>query len=282
MNVSAELTQELEQKKDRLIQIIQDYRTVLVAFSGGVDSTFLLAAARKALPRENVLAVTSVSDSLAKGEKERCQSLVSLLDTEWRVIETEEFKNPQYLSNPANRCYFCKSALYSKMIPLAKEGGYRVIVNGLNWDDLSDIRPGRQAAVESGIQSPLRDVEFKKSEIRQISRLWALPTWDCPEMPCLSSRVSFGTPVRPELLSKIDYAERSIRGLGFTVVRVRTNGQDARIEIGKDELSRAIEEPMKSAIDNAVKDAGFVQVAIDPNGYQRGSLHRSLVSERSL
>lgn len=269
-----DMAPELEIKKNNLIERLRTYESVLIAFSGGVDSTFLLAAARKALLRESILAVTAVSSSLAEGELERCRSLAALIDAPWRVVKTEEFNNPRYLSNPSNRCYFCKSELYSKLIPLAREGGYQAIINGLNLDDLSDIRPGQQAAVEAGVKSPLRDLGFKKHEIRRVSRAWVLPTWDYPEKPCLSSRVAFGTPVRAELLKKIDRAEGSIRALGFHVVRVRTNGAAARVEIGKDELP-AIDESMKDAICRVVKDAGFDHAMIDTNGYARGSLRHA-------
>jgi uncharacterized protein len=183
MSITLELSPDLVEKKDRLLRVIQNYGKVLVAFSGGVDSTFLLAAARKALSRHDVLAVTAVSPSFAKGERERCGELVTFLDVEWKIVETEEFKNPQYLANSSNRCYFCKSNLYSKMTPLSKNGGYQRIINGLNLDDLSDIRPGQQAAIEADVESPLRDTGFGKMEIREISRAWSLPTWNRPETP---------------------------------------------------------------------------------------------------
>lgn len=274
MNGPLDLAPPIARKKERLLQILNQYKTLAVAFSGGVDSTFLLAAARKALPKSSVLAVTAVSPSLAEGHYDRCRNLVALLDSEWKVIQTEEFLNPDYLSNPSNRCYFCKSGLYSKMLPVAKEGGYLVMANGLNQDDLSDIRPGQQAAVESGVESPLRDVQLSKAEIRQISRFWGLPTWNDPEMPCLSSRVSFGTPVEPGLLQKIDRAEQSIRALGFKVVRVRSNGTRARIEIGKDMLVAALEPEMTQTLCRLVQDAGFSTVTLDRNGYEKGALHK--------
>jgi uncharacterized protein len=257
-------------KEQMLMAWLQDAQSVLVAFSGGVDSTFLLAAARRALPRHRVLGVTGLSPSLAEGEAGRCVALAALLEVDHQSVQTDEFSDLRYLSNPANRCFFCKQALYADLVPRAKSGGFRVVVNGLNLDDMSDIRPGTAAAEAAAVQSPLRDVGLTKSEIRRLSQAWRLPTWDRPASPCLSSRVAFGTPVSPDLLQRVDHAEQQVRALGFSVVRVRTDGQNARIELGSDELPMLEDEGTRPKLLAAVQAAGFSLVAIDPQAYRIG------------
>ena len=261
-------------KADILLRRLEKAESVLVAFSGGVDSTLVLAAARRALPRDRVLAVTGRSPSLGQGEAEHCEALARQLDAPHRVIETDEFSDPRYLANPANRCFFCKQALYARLVPMAHAGCYRVVLNGLNIDDLSDIRPGITAAEAAGVESPLRDAGLTKAEIRQISRAWGLPTWDRPESPCLSSRVAFQTPVAPTLLRQVDQAEQAIRALGFGHVRVRTDGKTARIEVAQGDLLLALAEPMHRQILVAATSAGFSRPWLDPAGYRRGGGHR--------
>ena len=261
-------------KTDILLRRLEKAESVLAAFSGGVDSTLVLAAARRALPRDRVLAVTGRSPSLGQGEAEHCEALAKQLDAPHRVIETDEFSDPRYLANPANRCFFCKQELYAHLVPMAQTGGYRVVANWLNVDDLSDIRPGIAAAEAAGVESPLRDAGLTKSDIRQISRAWGLPTWDRPESPCLSSRVAFHTPVAPGLLGKVDQAEQAIRALGFGQVRVRTDGETARIEIHQDDLPLALAAPMQRQILVAAQSAGFSRPWLDPAGYRRGGGHR--------
>jgi uncharacterized protein len=260
-------------KEQALTAWLHNAESVLVAFSGGVDSTFLLAAARRALPRDRVFGVTGLSPSLAEGEIERCVDLAALLDVNHQSVHTDEFSDPRYLSNPSNRCFFCKQTLYARLVPLAKSGGFRVIVNGLNLDDMGDVRPGTAAAEAAAVQSPLRDVGLTKAEIRKISQTWGLPTWDRPASPCLSSRVAFGTPVSPDLLQRVDHAERGVRAFGFSVVRVRTDGQTTRIELGDDELPMLENEGIRPQLLAAVQAAGFSRVEIDPRGYQRGGGH---------
>ncbi len=268
----------LTSKENKLMAWLQDAQSVLVAFSGGVDSTFLLAAARRALPRDRVLGVTGLSPSLAEGEFERCVALAVLLDVNHQSVRTDEFADPRYVSNPANRCFFCKQTLYAHLVPLAKSGGFRVVVNGLNLDDMSDIRPGTAAAEAASVQSPLRDVGLTKAELRRLSQTWGLPTWDRPASPCLSSRVAFGTPVHPDLLQRVDHAERQVRALGFAVVRVRTDGQNARIELGSDELPMLEDEGIRARLLAAVQGTGFSHVAIDPRGYRIGGGHDRALS----
>jgi len=261
-------------KADLLLQSLEKSESVLVAFSGGVDSTLVLAAARRVLPRHRVLAVTGRSPSLGQGEVEHCVALAARLDATHCVIETDEFSDPRYLANPTHRCFFCKQALYARLVPMARVGRYRVVVDGLNVDDLSDIRPGIAAAKAMGVESPLRDAGLTKADIRQISRAWGLPTWNRPESPCLSSRVAFYTPVAPALLRRVDQAEQAIRALGFGHVRVRTDGETARIEIGRADLPLAFTTPMYQQILAAATAAGFSRPWLDPAGYHRGGGHR--------
>ncbi len=263
----------LEGKSRRLSEILLDYGSVLVAFSGGVDSTFLTAAARRALPRDKVMAATADTPSLPRGELEFCRALAELMDCQHRVVATEEFDDPCYLANPVNRCFYCKKELYSRLLPLARAGGYAVLANGFNLDDLSDDRPGQVAAADAGVRSPLRDAGLRKADIRRLSRAWDLPTWNRAESPCLSSRVAFGSALSPEILRQVDKAEAGIRALGFRVVRVRTDGELARVEVAPEELPK-LREGAGAAVLDIVRRAGFARVSIDPRGYRRGSGHK--------
>jgi pyridinium-3,5-biscarboxylic acid mononucleotide sulfurtransferase len=253
---------------------IRELRSVVVAFSGGVDSAVVLAASIVALGDDRTLAVTGVSASLALGERENARAVASSLGATHECIETREFDNPSYRSNPANRCYYCKEELYSRLAALARDRGFAFVADGTNADDgraSLDRRPGRAAAAKFGVRSPLAEANIGKDEIRAIAAHLGLSVHDKPASPCLSSRVPYGTHIEEDELRRIDLSERYLRACGFEVVRVRHLGSTARIEVPAErvEALRRIDRRVERAL-NAV---GYEKVEIDPRGYRTGSLN---------
>ncbi|MEE1550160.1 MAG: ATP-dependent sacrificial sulfur transferase LarE, partial [Nitrospinaceae bacterium] len=220
----------LEKKRLDLESRIAELGSALVAFSGGVDSTLVLAVAKKVLG-DKVLAVTAESDSVPERELQTAQHLAETLGVKHRIIHTEEMSSPDYLKNPANRCYYCKSELYGKLSKVAAEHKLTSILNGINLDDLGDHRPGITAANEAGIISPLAELGFNKQDVRDLAREMDLPNWEKPALACLSSRIPYGQPVTTEKLSMIEQAEGALLAEGFRQVRVRHHGDMARIEL---------------------------------------------------
>ncbi|MDQ4106102.1 MAG: ATP-dependent sacrificial sulfur transferase LarE [Actinomycetota bacterium] len=257
-----------------LESIIAPYGSALVAFSGGVDSSLALAVAARALPKEKVLAVTSNNETYLPSELDLAKDLADSLGVEHLVVNTRELDDPNYSSNPTNRCYFCKSTLYSDLHRLAQERGYGCVVDGANADDEGDYRPGRKAARELGVLSPLSLAGVGKEEVRELARHLGLPSWDKPALACLSSRFPYGQEITPEKLSQVARAEEFLRGRGFRQVRVRHHGEIARLEVGEEELNRAFAE--REEISAGLKDAGFLYVALDLAGYRPGSLNATL------
>ena len=246
---------------------------MVVAFSGGVDSALLAVAARKALGRDNMHAVTADSASLALGESDHCRSLTDTWDIRWTAVATQEFTDDRYLRNDSDRCFWCKSALMDAVEPIAADSD-SVVALGVNLDDLGDHRPGQQAAAERGAVFPLVQAGLQKSDIRQIAKHWGIEVWDRPAMPCLSSRVPYGTGVTVALISRIDRAEASLRSLGFNDVRVRHYQDTARIEVPSADLKRAV--TLAEEINSLVKAAGYRYATLDLAGLRSGNLNDAL------
>ena len=267
-------TMKLEKRLEELESIIAPYGSALVAFSGGVDSSLALAVAGRALPKGRVLAVTSNNETYLPSELGQAEAFAHSLGVEHLVVNTRELDDPNYAKNPTNRCYFCKSTLYSDLAKIAEEKDYACVVDGANKDDEGDYRPGRKAAKELGVVSPLAMVGLGKAEVRELARFLDLPTWDKPALACLSSRFPYGQEITPEKLAQVARAEEFMRSRGYRQVRVRHHGEIARLEVGPDELERAFEE--REEISTELKAAGFLYVTLDLGGYKSGSLNAVL------
>jgi uncharacterized protein len=262
-------------KQKKLIGDLRQLDSVLVAFSGGADSAFLAWAAHQALG-EGALAITALSASFSRHDREQAEAFVAATGVRHEFITTHELENPLYVANNADRCYHCKDELFDQMDALALARRVAAIAYGINADDTRDFRPGHRAAHEHHVVAPLLDAELYKAEIRFLSQQAGLPTWNRPASACLSSRVPYGTAVTPELLEKIDRAEAVLRALQFRQFRVRAHGELARIEIAADELARGFESDVSRKISEGVKAAGFAFVTVDLEGYRQGSLNSLL------
>jgi uncharacterized protein len=255
-------------KLEALRERIGNLESAVVAFSGGVDSTFVLKVARDVLA-DRVIGVTALSESLPAGELEDAEALADQIGAQHVVLRTFETKDEAYLANAANRCYFCKTEMYARIAEFARRARCGTLLDGLNQDDLLDRRPGRAAALEHGVISPLVDVGLTKAEVRELSRELGLRTWDKPALACLSSRIPHGTPITLQALTQVDRAESFLRKLGVRQVRVRHHGETARIEVEPRDfpLMRARELEIK----NHLNSLGFPQVVLDPRGYGHGA-----------
>jgi pyridinium-3,5-biscarboxylic acid mononucleotide sulfurtransferase len=262
-------------KQKKLIGDLRQLDSVLVAFSGGADSAFLAWAAHQALG-EGALAITALSASFSRHDREQAEAFVAATGVRHEFITTHELENPLYVANNADRCYHCKDELFDQMDALALARRVAAIAYGINADDTRDFRPGHRAAHEHHVLAPLLDAELYKAEIRFLSQQAGLATWNRPASACLSSRVPYGTAVTPELLEKIDRAEAVLRALQFRQFRVRAHGELARIEIAADELARGFESDVSRKISEGVKAAGFAFVTVDLEGYRQGSLNSLL------
>jgi pyridinium-3,5-biscarboxylic acid mononucleotide sulfurtransferase len=256
---------------------LRQWGSVVVAFSGGVDSAFLLRAAALTLGRASVLAVTGRSPSVPAAELASAAELAAQLGATHEFLDTGEFDDPHYVANPSNRCYFCKTELYTQLSRLAQARGFSAVLAGTNLDDLGDFRPGLQAAGEHHVHAPLADVGIGKAELRQLAAELGVPVHDKPASPCLSSRIPYGEAVTPEKLHRIDAAETFLRALGFRECRVRHHDKLARIEVPPAELARFADADLRAQVDARLRELGFQYVALDLRGFRTGSLNEVLL-----
>jgi uncharacterized protein len=271
------LTDALEARIEHLRDRVRALGSCVVAYSGGVDSSVVLAVARAELG-DRALAVIGRSATYASSELEQALVQARALGLEPRVVATAELEDPRFANNPSNRCYFCKGELYVRLAALARAEGYAAVLDGTNADDLADHRPGRQAAAEHAVLSPLAELGFSKADVRALAARLGLPSADKPAMPCLSSRFPYGSRITAEQLTQVEAGETWLRERGFRVVRLRHHGSVARLELAGPELARLIAEPLRGECVAALKRLGFAYVALDLQGFRSGSLNETLSS----
>ena len=264
-----------EEKQRHLFESLAGCAGLLVAFSGGADSAYLAWAAHRVLGNHS-LAVTALSPSFSAHDRAQAEAFVRHTGVFHEFIETQEFDNPLYVANNADRCYHCKTELFTRLDELAASRGFAAVAYAINADDIRDFRPGHRAAAEHRVLAPLLDAGLRKQEIRELSRLAGLPTWDRPASACLSSRVPYGTPVTVETLSLVERGEAILRELGFRQFRVRFHQELARIEIAPEEMPHALSPEMAQALASQFRKLGFAYVTLDLEGYRQGSLNAAL------
>jgi uncharacterized protein len=267
----------LEQKRERLFTILDGMDSVVVAYSGGVDSTYLLAASLEALSPEKVLAVTAVSPTYPASERQEGAAIARQLGARQRFVHTAELDDPRFASNPPERCYYCKTHLFQDLFDIARSEGLNQVAYGATQDDLGDHRPGMRAAQRLGARAPLLEAGLTKDEVRALSKERQLPTWDKPAMACLASRFPYDTTITASALHSVEQAEDWLRlEMGFRQIRVRHHGSVARLEVEPPDLERVLEDRTRQAIVARLKDLGYVYVTVDLEGFRSGSMNEVL------
>ena len=269
----------IEQKWDRLKTLLRDMKSAVLAYSGGVDSSLLLRATAEVMgPR--LIAVTAVSETYPPGELEAAKEFARTLGVTHRILRTQELASEEFARNSPERCYFCKKELYGKLKKIAETEGISCILDGSNTDDLDDYRPGRKAAEEFSVRSPLVETGLSKSDVRELARFLNLPAWDKPSLACLSSRIPYGTRITPDIIETVKTAEDHLRVLGLRQVRVRHHGDIARIEIERDSFGQLLSNEAVEKVTAALKGLGYTYVCLDLEGYRTGSMNAVLNERR--
>jgi uncharacterized protein len=268
-----------ENKEQNLRGLMREMQTVLVAYSGGVDSSYLALIAAQELGK-NAVCIIGLSPSVSQKQREQAAQIAEDFKFNFQIIETDELQNPLYQANPTNRCYHCKTELYGKLVAIAVQNKIEFVLDGANTDDVSDYRPGREAAREKNVRSPLIEVGLSKNEIRELSKRHGLPTWSQPSSPCLSSRIAYGVPVTIERLSKVERGEEVVRGLGFREFRVRVHEELVRLEIAPSEMERALDFNITEKLAEKFRKLGFKYVTLDLHGYRSGAMNEILEDEK--
>lgn len=268
----------VDQKYAQLTNILHDMQHVIVAYSGGVDSAFLLKVAVDVLG-DNAYGVLAVSPTYPSREYEKAKDLANQMGARLRIINTNEIEDENFVNNPVNRCYFCKSELFNEITRIAKQENLQNMVDGSNYDDLGDHRPGKKALQELNIRSPLQEAGLTKSNIRELSKRFGLPTWDKEELACLSSRFPYGEKIDIEKLRMVDEAENFLRDMGFRNIRARHQGKTMKIEVLPEDIKRFFEDNIRDTVLKKMKEIGYTYVTVDLEGYRRGSLNEVISNQ---